>query len=254
MPPRFTLAVVAAATLALPATAAARATSSNWAGYVAHAPGIEFRTIRGAWTVPSVDCSTRHHAYSATWIGLGGYHSYTQGLEQTGTEADCRHGIPRYGAWFELVPDGEVLVPLAVHAGDRFAARVSVHGRDASVRLSNLTTGRTYRRTLRAPAIDVTSAEWIVEAPSSCDTPLGPCRVLPLANFGTTTFTAGRAVTAGGYEGVIDDSHWRASAIDLTAPKLTIGGPDDTAAGAGARPGALTPSGTAFTVSYVPQS
>jgi Peptidase A4 family len=255
MAPPFRLAALAvlAASLAAPASAGA-ASSSNWAGYVAHAPGMKFRTVRGAWTVPSVDCSHPRRSYSATWIGLGGYHSYTNGLEQTGTEADCHNGIPRYGAWLELIPDAEHKIPLAVRGGDRITARVSVKGRLAAIRLSNLTTGRTYRRTLVAPAIDTTSAEWIVEAPSSCDTPIGPCRVLRLANFGTTTFTSARAVTTGGHQGVIGDRRWTASPIDLSPSVIQIGTTEDPGSVAGAQTGALTPSGTSFTVTYVPES
>jgi hypothetical protein len=253
MPPRSRIAALAvfAAALVLPASAVA-ATSSNWAGYVSHAPGTKFRTVRGAWTVPAVDCSNPHRSYSAQWIGLGGYHSYTQGLEQTGTEADCRHGIPRYGAWFELVPNAEVNVPLAVKPGDQVAARVTVDGRNAAIRLSNLTTGKSYRRTAVAPAIDTTSAEWIVEAPSSCGGPLGPCHVLPLANFGTAGFTAARAVTVGGHQGVIADPARAASPIDLSSDVLTVGTTEGVSSPAGADTASLSPSGTSFTVTYVP--
>ena len=255
MPPRSRLVALAvfAAALALPARAAA-VTSSNWSGYVAHAPKTHYRTVRGAWTVPAVDCSSRHRAYSAIWVGLGGYHSSSNALEQIGTEADCRHGIPRYGTWYELVPDGQVVLPLAVRPGDQMTARVSVRGRRASVRINDLTRGKSYRKTLAAPAIDTSSAEWIVEAPSQCMGLLGPCRVLPLANFGTATFTSARAVSSTGHQGVIADRAWRASPIDLGPGVLTIGdASDDTGGGeAGATAGALSPSGTSFTVSYAP--
>src|SRR5262249_44696559 len=145
--------------------------------------------------------------------------------------------------------------PMKVRAGDRFAARVTVRGRRAAFRLTNLTTRRTFLRTVTAPAIDITSAEWIVEAPSSCDTPIGPCRVLPLANFGTTTFTSApaRAGTTGGLTGVITPPAWRASPIDLAGTQVQIGTTEDIGAIAGADTGALTPSGTSFTVTYVPQ-
>jgi hypothetical protein len=241
-----------AATLIVPARAAA-ATSSNWAGYVAHAPGTKFRTVRGAWTVPAVDCSIPRKTYSAAWIGLGGYHSASNALEQTGTEADCRHGIPRYGAWYELVPDAEVELPMAVQPGDQMAARVSVRGADAVIRITNRTRGTTYRKTVQAPAIDRTSAEWILEAPSQCDGLLGPCRVLPLANFGTIGFTSARAVTAAGHQGVIADPAWVSSRIDLGGDVLTIGDAEGSGDGAaGAKPSHLSPSGASFTVAYAP--
>jgi hypothetical protein len=251
MSPRSRLAALAvlAATLVVPARAAAATTSANWAGYVAHAPHVKFRTVRGAWTVPNVDCSTPRHTYSAVWIGLGGYHSSSHALEQIGTEADCRNGVPHYGVWYELLPDAQVTLPLAVQPGDRVSARVSVRGRRATLRVSNLTRGKTYLRTRTAPAIDTTSAEWVVEAPSTCDGLLGTCRVLRLANFGTTTFTDARAIRTGGHQGVISDPAWAASAIDLGPDALTIG---PAAGAAGASTGPLSPSGTSFTVTYTP--
>jgi hypothetical protein len=254
MPPRSRIAALAvvAATLFLPARAAAAATSVNWAGYVAHAPHVKFRTVRGAWTVPSLDCSSRRRSYSAAWIGLGGYHSSSNALEQIGTEADCRRGTARYGTWYELLPNAQVKLPLAVRPGDQVSARVSVRGPKATVRISNLTRGRSYRRTLLAPAIDTTSAEWVVEAPSACDGLLGACEVLPLANFGSTTFTAARAIRTTGHQGVIGDPAWVASPIDLGAGPLTIGAEGVDAGTAGAIAGDLSPSGTSFTVTYAP--
>jgi hypothetical protein len=254
MPPRsrFVALAVLAATLILPARAAA-VTSSNWAGYVAHAPGTKFRTVRGAWTVPAVDCSSPRKTYSAAWIGLGGYHSSSNALEQTGTEADCRHGIPRYGAWYELVPDAEVVLPMAVQPGDQMAARVSVRGTRAIIRIANRTRGTTYRKTVQAPAIDITSADWIMEAPSQCGGLLGPCRILPLANFGTMAFTSARAVTTTGHQGVIGDPAWVATPIDLGGDTLTIGTTEDEGGGTGgATAGGLTPSGAGFSVAYAP--
>jgi hypothetical protein len=249
MPSRSRIAAlaVAAACLALPASAAAE-TSSNWAGYIAHKNGTRFRTVRGAWTVPVVDCSTGRSAYSAAWIGLGGYHTSSAALEQVGTESDCNGSSARYEAWYELVPDQSATIRLTVHAGDRMSARVSVSGHDVTVRISDLTRGTTFQKALVASAIDTTSAEWIVEAPSECAG--SQCRILPLAAFQDTTFTAARAVSTTGHDGVIDDPAWASSPIDLTAGALPFGrgrgGPD--AASGSATAGPLSGSGGSFTV------
>jgi hypothetical protein len=253
MRPRFRIAAlaVAAASLILPARAAA-ATSSNWAGYVAHRNGVRYRTARAAWTVPAVDCASAGTSYSAAWIGLGGYHTDSAALEQAGTEADCSRGEASYAAWYELVPDASVTVPLTVRPGDRISSRVSVAGHDVTIRISDLTRGTTYAKTLVASAIDTTSAEWIVEAPSSCSA--ASCRVLPLADFATTTFTAARAVSTTGHEGVIDDPAWVGSSIDLAADASPFGGMRRFRGGGSgnATAGTLSASGGSFTVTFAP--
>ena len=53
---------------------------------------------------------------------------------------------------------------------------------------------------------DTSSAEWIAEAPSQCDS-TSSCTPLPLADFGTVQFT-GASATANGHTGSIDDSNW----------------------------------------------
>jgi hypothetical protein len=63
-------------------------------------------------------------------------------------------------------------------------------------------------------ATDFTSAEWIAEAPSSCDAMLVRCRALPLANFGKVPFTRIAAI-ANGHPGTVNDSTWASTAIDL---------------------------------------
>ena len=62
---------------------------------------------------------------------------------------------------------------------------------------------------------DVSSAEWIAEAPSACSSS-GQCNDLPLANFGTVSFSSAKA-TAAGYTGAVSDAAWSPTAIDLHA-------------------------------------
>jgi hypothetical protein len=260
MPPRSALLAlaVAGACLVVPARAAAASTSSNWAGYISHLNGTRFRTVRGAWTVPAVDCSAAPRGYSANWIGLGGYHTSSAALEQTGTESDCENGKASYEAWYELVPDQEATIKMTVKPGDQISSRVTVNGSDVTVRLSDLTTGATFNKVLVASAIDTTSAEWIVEAPSECLGTTGDsCRVLPLANFTTTSFTAARAVSTTGHEGVINDAAWAVTPINLSSDASPFGGrfrggPRRDDASGNATVGALTTSGASFTVTYAP--
>ena len=249
---RLAVVVATAASLIAVAPAAAASTSSNWAGYAASGATARFRRVSATWTVAPVDCTAGRRTYSAAWVGLGGYHSNARALEQAGTDANCdAAGGAHYSAWYELVPAGSVRVPLTVRAGDTLAASVTVRGTLVQVSLANRTTGAKVARTLRAPAIDVTSAEWIVEAPSACWSQ--GCTVLPLADFGTAGFTGARATSATGHTGTISDAAWHATAIRLSAASARDLGPGRFAgdqAAATATPAALSATGDAFAVVY----
>lgn len=246
---RLLPALLLSAFAVLPASAsAATTTSANWAGYAVHRSGVRFRSVGAAWTVPAVTC-TGGAGYSATWVGLGGYHTDAAALEQAGTESDCTaSGHARYSAWYELVPDASKTLRMTVGAGDRMSVRVAVRGRRVTIRLRDLTRGTFVSRSRDARAVDTTSAEWIVEAPSEC---VGArCRVLPLSSFAATTFTSAHATSTTGHTGTIAGPLWAATAIDLQADGPQFGGPRgrDMAAAASASTGALSASGGSFTV------
>jgi hypothetical protein len=244
--------LVALAALAAAAPAPAASTSTNWAGYAASGRGARFARVSAAWTVPAVDCTAQRRTYSSNWIGLGGYHTNARALEQAGTDANCdAAGGAHYSAWYELVPAASVRLPITVRAGDRIASSVRVGGRVVVVTVADRTTGARATRTLRASAIDVSAAEWIVEAPSACWTQ--GCTVLPLADFGTTGFTSARATSASGHTGAIDDPAWSASSIRLSSASRRDLGPGRFAsdrAAATATPAALAAAGDAFAVTY----
>src|ERR1700710_533459 len=119
------------ATLAAAASAPAatlHATSSNWAGYAARRTGVTFKRVSGAWTVPAVDCLSSTSAYSANWVGLGGYTSTSKALEQLGTESDCSaSGKAKYDAWFEVVPAAATTAKLTIRPGDKMFASTTVN-------------------------------------------------------------------------------------------------------------------------------
>jgi WD40 repeat protein len=195
---------------------AATSISTNWAGYVSVAAarvGARFSSVSGSWTQPAATCTSGRAAYSAVWVGLGGYKS-ARALEQVGTDADCTAaGRASYSTWYELLPTGPVSVPLKVHPGDRMSASVTVRSSDVTLRVRNLSTGARFTTTRRVSNIDVSSAEWIVEAPSVCVSS-SSCLTLPLTNFGTTLFSSATG-TARGHTGTIDDADWSAMALEL---------------------------------------
>jgi hypothetical protein len=247
-------ALVAVAALAASPTAFAAdtATSSNWAGYALSGDSapMSFKKVAGTWVQPAASCAAVGGTYSAFWVGLGGLSEDSQALEQIGTESDCRaSGTPTYSAWYELVPAAPVELTIKVRPGDTLSASVTVIGKTIYLRLRNVTRKTLFTKTLRMAAPDVSSAEWIAEAPSSCDS--RGCQALPLANFGTVSFSRATA-TANGHAGTISDPAWLATAIELRGGgagfargRFTAAVPD-----ADAIPAPLSSDGGAFSVTW----
>jgi hypothetical protein len=174
----------------------------------------------------------------------------SQALEQVGTYCSSR-GRAVYSAWYELVPAASVTVEtLAIAAGDTISASVSVRDTTVTLQLQDVTTGQSFSRTLTMSAPDVGSAEWIAEAPSVCGSSGNGCRTLPLASFGTISFTSAAAAAAG-HTGTIADPAWSATAIQLQSSSGFFRR-FAAVSGAGASPGALSPDGSSFSVAWQP--
>jgi len=225
------------------------ATSSNWAGYVTS--GTSFSSVSGSWVVPTAKSSTE--GYSAMWVGLGGASDGSSALEQVGTDSNFVDGQATYSAWYELVPEAPVTLRLDVSAGDHISAKVSVSGTRVTVRLSDLTTGRSVTKTLHMSDPDTSSAEWIAEAPS-VETAGGEYAVVPLADFGTARFTHASA-TADGHTGDIDDAAWSAEKVDMAGSSGGYGGYPGRGAVAQLETGeattsSLTSGGSSFRVTW----
>ncbi|HEY8028235.1 MAG TPA: G1 family glutamic endopeptidase [Gaiellaceae bacterium] len=221
--------------LALLLVQAAVAASSNWAGYAVS--GGTFTDVKGTWVQPAVTCTANSSTYSAFWVGLGGMSDGNGGLEQTGTESDCESGQPDYAAWYEVLPDVSVRVPVDVAPGDTVSAEVSVDGTTATLTVTDETNGQTFTTQSTPSVLDTSSAEWIAEAPAQC---FGTrCLPLQLANFGTVEFS-GSSTTANDHVGTISDASWSSTAIDL-------GGQSGAAT-----PASLSADGSGFAVSFIP--
>jgi hypothetical protein len=250
------LSALAAALIALVALAAASGasastwatTSSNWAGYATSKPGTTFRHASGTWIAPAAHCGSGRRRYSAVWLGLGGLHTTSRALEQVGTEADCAGGKGYYSAWYEIVPAAPVKLRLTVRPGDTMSASVAVTGHSVKLFLADRTRGTSFVKQLDVAQVDVSSAEWIVEAPSACGDG-GGCHALPLANFGTTSFAGVKATSATGHTGTISDPAWSAVAITLSTRAHGLRFTTDQGSGTAA-PANLSPAGDAFAVTY----
>ncbi len=251
---------IAAAGAVLPSVADAQSASpqpsqsTNWAGYAvsgSQGSAQKFSSVSGTWVAPAATCTPGQPTYSAFWVGLGGLSQNSPALEQTGTEADCSSsGHPEYSTWYELVPDPPVTTRLNVAAGDTVTASVTVVANRVTLRLTDRTQGTTLTKHLHVSPLDLSSAEWIAEAPSQCDDS-GNCVPTPLTNFGTVAFS-NLSATSGGHTGPVDDPSWTDQAIELQADSGQAGR-HRFARSIGtttAVPTALSATGDAFSVAY----
>jgi Peptidase A4 family len=206
------------------------ATSSNWAGYAVtpleattssppptpSTPTVPttFTSVSANWVQPAVSCTKSKATYAAFWVGLGGFSPTSEALEQIGTEATCTAaGKKKYSMWYELVPAASVPIRFKVFPGNALTASVAVDSTQVTLQIRNLTRKTNFTKTLFMTAPDLSSAEWIAEAPTGCNA--SRCVQLPLAKFSKLTFTKASATTSDGHTGTISDASWSPTAIDL---------------------------------------
>jgi hypothetical protein len=238
----------AGALAAAPASALANtSTSGNRSGYVARRSGVSFRRVRAFWTQPNATCESGEVTYSAFLVGLGGFSSSSNALEQIGTELNCTaSGTITLSAWYELVPSPLKSVRMTVSPGDPMSASVLVSGHRVTLRLTDHTGHELFSKQIIASAVATGSADWIAEAPSACNT-TGVCEALPLTNFSSMRFTAARARTTTGKPAPISSPGW-----DPTKIALSTGGQVfiDYGTASKSTPSALQRAGTSFQISY----
>jgi hypothetical protein len=239
--------------------------SSNWSGYIAMgfgstpataSPGMSFTTVAGQWVLPKATCATGTPTSSSVWVGLGGYSLTSNELEQAGTEADCgADGTANYYAWYELVPASPVTVEsMKVFPGDVIRASIAVDHSSVVVQLTDKTRKRSFSRRLGVASPDLSTAEWIVEAPARCGlVQAGGCNQSELTDFGKVAFSHTMAV-GNGMTGTITGSNWTTAALQL-APNGSrhFGSPDaatSDAGTAGATTSALWNGGRCFSVTW----
>jgi hypothetical protein len=164
-------------------------TSSNWSGYAAatnlNNPQSDSVTdVSGTWTVPTATASSsKSTAYSSVWVGIDGYNSSS--VEQIGTDSDVVNGKATYYVWYEMYPQASSDVTgMTISAGDTISASVQYLASGSHAGQFELSITDTSRANdsftiyENGSGLQRSSAEWIVEAPSSNS------GVLPLANFG----------------------------------------------------------------------
>lgn len=232
--------------------------SSNWAGYAAIAADpavpVAFTDVTATWRQPRGTCTVGRASSSAFWVGLGGYDPASTALEQIGTAVECdgQGRTPSHYAWWEVVPAASVQIPLRIAPGDTVTAAVLVDGQKVVLSLTNVTRKTRFSKVLTVTQpLDTSSAEWIAEAPSTCSS-FTRCRVLPLTNFGTVTFSRIAAI-GNGHPGTLTDASWRATPIELIANGRAdaLFGGDVLGPGVGAVPGGSGANGRGFSVAWL---
>ena len=237
--------------------------SSNWAGYVATgigstsstaSPAMSYTDVTGQWVQPRAICKHGIPSSVAIWVGLGGYSETSQELEQTGTSADCdENGHASYYMWYELVPADSVNLKVKIMPGDVIASSIVANGTDILVQVNDRTRHVVFTRHLTMASPDLSSAEWIAEAPSQCSDS-GYCPQLALTRFTPVVFTHtfAKGNSAGG---TISSPNWTQTALQLIprGAHRFFGEPNDptgVAGAAGAMPSALAPDGSGFTITW----
>lgn len=159
--------------------------STNWSGYAVTGAAGAFTSISASWTEPTGHCSGSRK-YSSFWVGLDGFNSNS--VEQTGSEVDCSGRTALYYSWYEMFPAAPVNYSNTVRPGDHFTASVTFSGTSTyTLTISDTTQGWSHSTVKSQSGLSRSSAEVITEAPSSSS------GVLPLANFGTVTYSASAA-------------------------------------------------------------
>jgi hypothetical protein len=224
-------------------------TSVNWSGYAVHRAGVRFRRVSGQWRVPAGSCLTGYQGFSAFWLGLGGYRLNSQSLEQVGIEFDCNAiGQTQLSVWYELVPAPARTVRMTVRPGDLISARVVARGIHVTVALTDRTRSERFHKRMVDHHMDLSSAEWIAEAPSEC-MGVARCSVLPLADFGAVSFVRAYAQTYAYRSGGINSHHWNRTRILLanTEGRRYVSG---SSVSSHAIPSKLSHRGRTFTITY----
>jgi hypothetical protein len=160
----------------------ASTTSTNWSGYAVSGSSGAYKSVAASWKEPSATCSSGDK-YASFWVGLDGYSS--DSVEQTGTDSDCDGRTAEYYGWYEMYPAYPVNFSNTVEPGDSMSASVTFSGtKTYTLVLKDTTRNWTQTITKNQSGLSRSSAEVITEAPSS------DSGVLPLANFGTVTYSS----------------------------------------------------------------
>jgi hypothetical protein len=209
--------------------------SLTWSGYVVasdfSSPTPKIIGLNASWVVPSVAVSlgTTH---SSAWIGIGG--KFDSSLIQIGTEHDSVDGKTKFNAWYELLPDYAIAIPMTISQGDLISASINLIDNHTDLwllQLTDLTTGESFNKKVNYNSTRL-SAEWIVERPTVNG------QISTLANFGDLTFKEAYVNIDSNIAPVGATSFSQIHMTDQQNTQLTT-------------VSQISPDGTGFTVQYI---
>src|SRR5271166_910832 len=212
--------------------------STNWSGYAV--TGTTFTKATGSWKQPKANCTKTPNTYAAFWVGIDGYASST--VEQTGTLIVCNGTTAQYFAWWEFYPTNDIqtISTITVSPGDKISAEVEYNGTEFVLKITDVTTKKSFSTKGAVSGAARSSAEWIAEAPSSTS------GVLPLTDFGTAEFGDDYTKVKNTNDATDSTTSGPISAFDSTVEEITMvngsSGKDE------AVPSSLTTDGSSFTV------
>ncbi|KAI0325224.1 acid proteinase [Cubamyces sp. BRFM 1775] len=173
--------------------------SSNWAGAVLVSAANTYKSVTGTFVVPTPrepSGGTGFHSASA-WVGIDGDTCQTAIL-QTGIDLTVSGSSVSYDAWYEWYPAFAFdFTGINIRSGDSITATVVASSlTSGTATIINHSTGQqvSHSFTLQPPLCQE-NAEWIVEDYDENGA------MVPLANFGTVTFTGASAGTSSGTVG-----------------------------------------------------
>ncbi|EKM56252.1 uncharacterized protein PHACADRAFT_253281 [Phanerochaete carnosa HHB-10118-sp] len=173
--------------------------SENWAGAVLNSGADTYKSVTATFTIPTPkepSGSSGSHAASA-WVGIDGDTCDTAIL-QTGLDFTIDGGEVSFDAWYEWYPDYAYdFSGISFSVGDSVTLTVTASSTTSGTAvITNNSKGKTVTQKITSgSALCEQDAEWIVEDFEEGDS------LVPLANFGTVTFTGASAKTGSGSVG-----------------------------------------------------
>ena len=219
--------------------------STNWGGYAVTGSTGSVSKVAGSWVEPAAVSCTSTSTYASFWVGIDGYSSST--VEQTGTDSDCTGGVASYYAWYEFYPASYAsITTVRVHAGDTISASVtySTSTGKFTVKLTDVTTAKSFTKSSAVSGALRNSAEWITETPELCSI---SCTLAHLTDFGTVDFGTDHTGVA-----LTDYATLHGKSLPIgnftTIKEITITKSNKTTIMA--RPSSLSTDGTSFKVTW----
>ncbi|KIK61928.1 hypothetical protein GYMLUDRAFT_96327 [Collybiopsis luxurians FD-317 M1] len=172
--------------------------SGNWSGAVLTSPpaGETFTTASGTFTVPTMVTGNGDGA-AAAWVGIDG-DTFPTAILQAGVFFEVSGDTVTYGAFYEWWPNFATDIPtelFSMEAGDVITVEiVATSDSQGTITLINQTKKTQFSTPQSAPTklnlLGGQNAEWIVEDFTQNG------GLVPLANWGTLTFTNASASTS----------------------------------------------------------